>query len=405
MKFFPSIFGGEKRASTIKSDDPYIAEFFGLRGGVGGYVDPTRASGQAVAHACISVITQTLASMPLNLYRRSANGGRERATDHPLYLVLHDQPNETQTAFEAREYLIASLLIHGNAYARITRNNRGQVMALYPLDPGAVAVEQLESGRLRYRVTERRGVRVYLQEEMLHVRYRLGRDGVMGLSPIQIMRESFNLALSQQDAAAKQASKSYRMEGVFTFPNAIPTDKKTDVLDKLRQKIEENNATSGVHVLDGGVEFKSMSMSAKDAEFIERMKLSNLDICRGYNVPPSVAGITDNATYSNIDQESRAFVVRCLSPLARRFEQAMNTAFLTANSRRALFVEHDLAGLLRGDMKARYEAYRVGREWGWLSPNEIRGLENMSEIDGGSEYLSPLNMTTLGARPEGEGDD
>ena len=222
-----------------------------------------------------------------------------------------------------------------------------------------------------------------------------------GFSPIQITREAFNLSLSQQDAAAKQAAKSFRMEGLFTFPNPLPMDKKVDVLDKLRQKLEANNTTSGVHVLDGGADFKAVSMSAKDAEFIERMKLSNLDICRVYNVPPSVAGITDNATYSNIDQESRAFVVRCLSPLARRLEQAMNLAFLTATSRKALFVEHDLAGLLRGDMKARYEAYRVGREWGWLSPNEIRGLENMSEIEGGSEYLSPLNMTTLGNRGEG----
>ncbi|TNB48991.1 phage portal protein [Martelella lutilitoris] len=401
MKLIPSIFKRETRTATIKSDDPYLGEFFGLRGGIGGYVDPERASGQAVAHACIAVITQTLAAMPLNLYRRADNGGRERASEHPLYGVLHDQANETQTAFEAREYMIAALLIHGNAFARIARNNRGQVTALYPLDPGAVAVEQLESGRLRYRVTERRGVRVYLQEEMLHIRYRLGRDGVMGLSPIQITREAFNLSLSQQDAAAKQAAKSFRMEGLFTFPNPLPMDKKVDVLDKLRQKLEANNTTSGVHVLDGGADFKAVSMSAKDAEFIERMKLSNLDICRVYNVPPSVAGITDNATYSNIDQESRAFVVRCLSPLARRLEQAMNAAFLTATSRKALFVEHDLAGLLRGDMKARYEAYRVGREWGWLSPNEIRGLENMSEIEGGSEYLSPLNMTTLGNRGEG----
>lgn len=405
MKLFSSIFGREKRAGTIKNNDPYIAEYFGLNGGMGGYVDPGRASGQAVAHACISVITQTLAAMPLNLYRRSDNGGRDRASEHPLYGVLHDQANETQTAFEAREYLIACLLIHGNAYARIARNNRGQVTALYPLDPGAVAVEQLESGRLRYRVTERRGVRVYLQEEILHVRYRLGRNGVMGLSPVQIARETFSLALTQQETAAKQAAKSFRMEGLFTFPNPLPMDKKTDVLDRLRQKLEENSATSGVHVLDGGADFKSVSMSAKDAEFIERMKLSNLDVCRVYNVPPSVAGITDNATYSNIDQESRAFVVRCLSPLARRIEQAMNAAFLTATSRKALFVEHDLAGLLRGDMKARYEAYRVGREWGWLSPNEIRGLENMSEIEGGGEYLSPLNMTTLGNRPSTKGED
>lgn len=130
-----------------------------------------------------------------------------------------------------------------------------------------------------------------------------------------------------------------------------------------------------------------------------------MDIARIFNVPPSTVGITDNATYSNVDGESRALVVRCLAPMAKRIEQAMNAALLTTESRKRLFIEHDLAGLMRGDLKARYEAYRVGREWGWLSPNEIRALENMPQIKGGDEYLSPLNMTPLGAREDAQGGD
>ncbi|WP_255731464.1 phage portal protein [Phaeobacter sp. B1627] len=117
-----------------------------------------------------------------------------------------------------------------------------------------------------------------------------------------------------------------------------------------------------------------------------------MDVARTFSVPPTVVGITDNATYSNVDGESRALVVRCLAPMARRVEQAMNVALLTAEGRKRYFVEHDLAGLMRGDMKARYEAYRIGREWGWLSPNDIRAWENLKGIEGGEEYLSPLNM-------------
>ncbi len=159
-------------------------------------------------------------------------------------------------------------------------------------------------------------------------------------------------------------------------------------------------------VLDGGTEWKSFSFSSKDAEFLDSRKLTNLDICRIWGVPPTAAGITDDATYSNSDQESRALVVRCLAPMAKRLEQAMNAALLTTESRKSLFVEHDLAGLLRGDMKERYESYRVGREWGWLCPNEIRGWENLPAIEGGDEYLSPLNMTILGDRaPEETGED
>lgn len=403
MSFLDRIFGRSKPAETrIASSDPYLAEWFGMTGGLGSYVDTERASGLSTAHACISIVSQALAAVPLRLYRRTANGGRDKATDHPLYGVLHDMANASQTAFEAREMLIVSLLVTGNAYAVLEWNGRGQVTALTPLDPGSVAVERLESGRLRYRVSSRTGgVRIYLQDEILHLRYRLGRDGVMGLSPIQLARETFNLALTQQDTAGRQAAKSFRPEGALVFPNMLPQEKKDAALEKLRTKIEAQTTTSGVLVLDGGAEWRSFSLSAKDAEFLDSRKLTNLDICRVFGVPPTVAGITDNATYSNTDQESRALVVRCLAPMARRIEQAMNAAMLPPEARKTLFVEHDLAGLLRGDLKARYEAYRIGREWGWLSPNEIRGWENMPEIDGGDEYLSPLNMTPIQDRQRG----
>lgn len=400
MSLINRILGREKRAA-IQSDDPYLAEWFGLRGGIGGYVDPGRASGIAVAHACIAIVSQNLAAMPLNLYRRSDDGGRERATDHPLYSVLHDMANPSMTAFEAREALLASLMVAGNAFARLEWDRRGQVTGLFPLDPGKVAVERLESGRLRYRVSgDGGGVRVYLQEEMLHLRYRLARDGVMGLSPIQIARETFNLALTQQDTASKQAAKSFLPEGALVFPTVIGKDQRQTVLDKMEAKVNSDLATRGVLVLDGGTDWKSFSFSSKDAEFLESRKLTNLDICRIWGVPPTVAGITDNATYSNSDQESRALVVRCLAPMARRIEQAMNAALLTTEGRKTLFIEHDLAGLLRGDMMARYDAYSVGRNGGWLSVNEIRGWENMPKVDGGDEYLSPLNMTQAGAGGE-----
>lgn len=396
------LFGRETRAA-IKSDDPFLGEWFGLRGGIGGYVDPNRASGLATAHACSSTVSQNLAAMPLHVYRRGEKGGQEKAKDHPLYTVLHDMANPAMTAFEAREYLTACLMIHGNAYARIEWNGRGQVTALYPLDPAGVAVERLPSGRLRYRVSGKSGsTTILLQEEILHLRYRLAPDGVMGLSPIQIASGTFQLALTQQETAAKQAGKSFRPEGALVFPNAIGSDKRDTTLEKLRQKFESDSAVSGVMVLDGGADWKSFSFSSKDAEFLDRMKLSNLDICRIWGVPPTAVGIVDNATYSNADQESRSLVQRCLAPMAKRLEQAMNAALLTATSRQSLFIEHDLAGLLRGDMKARYESYRIGREGGWLSSNDIRDLENMPQIEGGDEYLSPLNMTAVGSRQPDE---
>jgi len=393
MNLWSRITGRETRSETVRSSDPYIAEFFGQRGGLGSAVDVGRASGLATAHVCLGVISQSLASVPLNVYRRTANGGREKATDYPLYSVLHDQSNAQMTAFEAREFFVVSLLTRGNAFARIVSNGRGQVSGLIPLDVDTVAVERLESGRLRYRVSDPKGgTRVYLQEEMLHLRYRLGRDGIMGLSPIQLARETFNLAMTQQNTAHKQARNAFRPEGALSFPNEIGMEAHDHIVSRLEKKIESQSSTNGVLVLDGGVDWKSFSFSARDAEFLENRKLTALDICRVFGVPPSVAGITDNATYSNIGEESRALVMRCLAPMARRIEQAMTAALIGTEARKTLLIEHDLAGLLRGDLKARYEAYRIGREWGWLSANEIRGWENLSGIDGGDEYLVALNM-------------
>ena len=379
-----------KSETRVKSSDPYIAEFFGQRSGFAGHVDTTRASGHAVAHRCISVIAENLSSVPLKLYRRTEDGGRESASDHPLYTVLHDQMNGSLTAFEGREWLIASILTHGNAYARVERNGRGQVVALRPLHD--VAVERLASGRLRYRA----GSEVLLQDEVLHLRYRT-RDGVVGLSPIQIAAATFGLALAQQDEAGAQAVNAFRPAGALVFPQSLGLEGKSGIIESFRQRFIGALKANEVMVLDGGVKFESISIPNKDAEFLESRKLSNLDVCRVYGVPPTVAGILDHGTYSNVQEESRALVTRCLAPMAKRIEQAITMALLTPESRKSFFVEHDLAGLLRGDLTARYAAYRTGREGGWLSANEIRGFENMSKIDGGDTFMEPLNMGRLGA--------
>lgn len=393
------LFGFEKRAESARLSDPYIGEFLGLHGRHGGVVNQAKASGLATAQACISIVSQSLASVPLNLYRSSENGGREKASEHPLYAVLHHQPSRSMTAFEMRELMVASLLISGNAYARLQSNGRGQVYEMEPLNPQNVTVERLQRGGLRYRYADPRGgVQIYLQDEILHLRYRLAPDGVMGLSPIQIARETFALALAQQDTANANAAKGNRPEGVLSFPAALSGASKGQALTELEKKIERGGSTGSVLALDGGVEWKPMAFSSRDAEFLDSIKLTNLDICRIWGVPPTVAGILDHGTYSNVESESKALVTRCLAPMAKRIEQAMNNALLTLQARKTLFIEHDLAGLMRGDLKARYEAYRVGREWGWLSPNEIRGWENLPDIEQGDEYLSPLNMAEMGAR-------
>jgi len=403
MNFLKRLVGAETRA-TVATSDPSLAEFLGQRTGVSGYVDNTQASGLAVAQACITVISQNLAAMPLNVFQRGEKGGHQRTLTHPLHQVLHDQFNSNLTAFEGREMLIAALLTSGNAFARIETNGSGAITALYPLASANVTVECLVNGRLRYRVSNLAGGNsVLTQDEVLHLRYRLAQDGLLGISPIQLARESFALALTQQEQAHKQAAKAFRTEGALVFPQPIPGDKKNEALDKLATRLESQATTSGIIVLDGGAEWHSQSLSSKDAEFLESRKLSNLDVARVFNVPPTAIGIVDNATYSNVEGETRALVTRCLAPMARRLEQAMNAALLTAEGRRGHFIEHDMGALLRGDLGARYDAYRVGREAGFLSVNEIRKMENLPPVPGGEVHIQPLNFTTLGNPEQKEG--
>lgn len=383
-----------KETRAVSSSDPFLGEFLGARWQA--RADIEKASGHAVAHRCIQLIAEQLAGVPLKVYRKEADGGRVTASDHALYGVLQDEFSERLTAFEGREWLLVSALMYGNAYARIERNGRSQIVALHPLKTPSVTVEKLMSGRLRYKVAkDNGGTETYTQDEILHVRYRTA-DGVLGQSPIQIASAAFGLALAQQDQAGAAAENAFRPAGALVFPDKLSGNGKESAIAKFKERFIGQLKANEVMVLDGGADFKTFQFSAKDSEFLESRKLSNLDICRVWGVPPSAVGITDDATFSNIEEESRALVTRVLTPWAKRFESVYNAVLLSPEARKTHKIEHDLSGLLRGDIQKRYEAYRVGREAGFLSVDEIRGFENMSKVPGGDTYMQPLNMAPLG---------
>lgn len=381
--------------ATIKSGDPYLAEYFGLRTGTyAADLSRDQASGLPIAFSCVSLISQTLASMPLTLYARTSNGGREKAVSHPLFGTLKDMANESVTAFEAREYLAASVLVHGNGYARLQWSGKGQVEAIYPLDPKRVTVERLDSGRLRYKVTTRRGVaQMFTQDEILHIRHKLDADGLYGVSPISAARIAFNLGLEHASQAHKQAQRGFRPSGTLSFPDLIGADGKAEAMDLLSQKASDTSERGGILVLDGGVSWSPLAFNSKDAEFLDSRRLSDLAIARIFHCPPTSVGIPDNATYSNVLGENQALVARCLSPMAKRIEAAMNAALLPESARSRMYVEHGFDSLLRGDLEARYGAYAQGRQWGILTTNEIRARENLPAVEGGDTLLTPLNMS------------
>lgn len=397
MGFLSRLLGKEHR-SSIRLSDPALASLFGMSGGAPVSAENVLAN-SAVAVRCVALRSELLASVGLHLYRRSADGGRSRADDLPLYDVLHSIASEGASSYELREFLIRSLDLTGNAFASIERDRRGQVTALRALPPGMVTVERLSSGRLRYKVADYRGgTRVYIQDEILHVRGP-SRDGVMGLSPIAIARGSLSLALGQHETASALMSNSLRPSAIMTYPDKLSPAAIGSVKSAVASALQGTAKAGQFVVMDGGAKFEKMSFSPEDAQFLESMKLSNENVCRIFGVPPTAAGILDKGTYSNVEQEAQSLVSNCIGPLAGRIEAALMRCLLTPEQRRSLYIEHDLSRLLRGDVKSRFESYRMAREMGVYSANDVRRRENEPPIAGGDDYHMPANWVPLGTVP------
>lgn len=385
----------EKR--SVSGKDPFLAEYLGMRSVNGQIVTPETASGIPAVHACVQTISETLASLPCNVYFRSDDNGREIDRAHSLYSILNLKSNPAQTSMEFREQFLASCLLTGNGYAIKDIGSDGEIKALYPLRPGQVQVERLNSGRARYVVTpDSGGTETYIQDEILHLRYR-SLDGFTGLSPITIARQTIGVGLAQQDYEANLYENGVMPSGILSHPGQLP-DLAHDRLRESFEKAHSGSKKAGrTMILEEGLKYQQISMSQKDAEFIQSRKLTLEDIARIYRVPPPSIGILDNATYSNITEQSRMLVMHCLRPWMVRIEKAMTVSLLSELGRRTHFIEHNAEGLLRGSIKDRYEAYRIAREWGWLSVNEIRGRENESGIGAsGDTYRQPMNSEALG---------
>jgi HK97 family phage portal protein len=307
--------------------------------------------------------------------------------------------NANLAAYEGRELLVRRLDLTGNSFDRIERNARGQVVALWPMLDN-VTVEKLANGRLRYKFYDGTRTEILLQEEVLHVRAST-RNGYMGQSPIQVARGALALALSHEATAQSLSRNALRPSGLISYPGRLSREQVDDMRSKLEGGFAGAPNAGRVIIGEGGWKYDQMSWSPEDAEFLETRKLANEDVARIFGLPPTCVGITDKATYSNTEQEARALVQNAIGPLAARIETAMARCLLTDVGRRTLYIEHDLDGLLRGDVKSRFEAYRLAREISVFSPNDIRRLENEPPLGPeGDVYHMPANWVPLGTAPQ-----
>jgi HK97 family phage portal protein len=357
----------------------------------------------AAVYASVRILAETMASLPFVLYRQRADGGKDRVTDHWLYRLLAKRPNRYQNPYEWREMLQGHLALRGNAYNRIVANSRGEILELVPIHPDRIKMELTPAGDYRYRVMDRLGVETIIPRgEIWHLRG-LSSDGLMGMSPIDLARESLGMALAAQDYGARFfANDAKPTGGWIEFPGSFKDTEAKKVFRESYQAAQSGANRGKVLVLENGMKFHEVGVTNKDAQFLELRKFQITDIARLFRVPPHMIADLERATFSNIEQQSLEFVMHTMTPWAERWEASIESELLFDGD--DLEVEFDFSNLMRGDAASRSSYYQSGIQNGWLTRNEARIAENLNPLDGLDEPLRPLNMVEEGAAEDMEED-
>ena len=344
--------------------------------------------------ACVRVISESVASLPLLLYRRLVTGGKEKASEQPLYRMLHQAPNPWQTAMEFREQMTALYLMYGQSFAEIRPGATGAVSELWPLHPSRMEVERLENGQLRYRYREPNGRQTtYTQDQIFHLRW-LTTDGVVGLQPSSLSRNAIGLAQALEAHGSTYFGNGARPGIVLESDNPIPAE----AAERLREQWERMHRGADrafrTAVLPNGVKAHELSGSNEAAQFLETRRFQIEEVARCMRVPLHLLQSLERSTFNNIEVQGVEFVQHCLLPHCRRWESAISRDLIVDDE--TFFSEHVLTGLLRGDHASRAAYFVSALQNGWMTVNEIRELENLNPIGPqGDQHFIQLNMTTL----------
>lgn len=368
--------------------------YFGTSGS-GKAVNARTAIQVSTVYACVRVIAETIASLPLHVYEETPTGSI-KALEHPLYRILHDEPNSEMTSFVWREAMLTHLLLYGNSFSQVIRNGRGHVLGLYPLLPDRMEVDRDGAGNLTYTYTTTEGSTHRLRpEEVLHIPG-LGFDGVMGYSPIALEKNAIGLGIAAEEYGSKFFAHGATPSGVLTHPNTVKDPAR---LRESWNKAYGGSANSGkVAILEEGMSYTRISLPNSEAQFLETRKFQVAEICRIYRVPPHLVADLEHATFSNIENQNISFAVHTIRPWLVRIEQALNRQLFPEKEKGSYYAQFNMDGLMRGDYKSRMEGYAIARQNGWMSTNDIRALENMNPVpaeEGGDAYLVNGNMISV----------
>lgn len=401
MGILSGVFKSRDKPVNATSGSSY--RFF-LGGSTSGKPVTERSAMQMTAvYSCVRILAEAVAGLPVHLYRYTETGGKEKALDHPLYFLLHDEPNPEMSSFVFRETLMTHLLLWGNAYAQVIRNGKGEVVALYPLMPNRMTVNRDANGQLYYKYNTSKddaptmeGSSVDLSPaDVLHIPG-LGFDGLVGYSPIAMAKNAIGMAIACEEYGAKFFANGATPGGILEHPGIVKNPER--VRESWNAAFGGSSNANKVAVLEEGMKYTPISISPEQAQFLETRKFQINEIARIFRVPPHMVGDLEKSSFSNIEQQSLEFVKYTLDPWVVRWEQAIQRILLSADEKKEYFVKFNLEGLLRGDYQSRMNGYAIGRQNGWMSANDIRELENLdriSEEDGGDLYLINGNMLPL----------
>ena len=372
--------------------------FGGGRNPAGVRIDPETALRSTVVLACVRVLSSSVAGLPLHLYRRLPDGGKELARDNPLYRVLHDTPNSWQTSYEWREQIMLHLLTHGQAFVEIS--GAGPQTQLVALHPSRMKVEQIENGRLRYTYREASGSgTVYAQDAIMHLRW-LSDDGVNGMVPVELAKDAIGLARACEIHGASFFANGARPGIVLSTDQTLSPEAAMNTRDQWERAHRGPDRAHRTAVLQGGLKVNELGGNNQESQFLESRRFQVEEVCRIYGVPPHLVGDLSRSSFSNIEQQSLDYVQNGLMPWLRRIESAIARDLVSDDN---LFAEFDVRGALRADAAGRASYYNAMWNLGVLSVNEIRSAENLNPVEGGDTRFIQLNMTTLDkavAQPE-----
>ena len=401
MGIFSGLF--RTRDAPVNRTSGSAYSFFLGQSSSGKRVNERSAMQMTAVYSCVRILSEAVASLPIHVYRYNESGGKEKALDHPLYFLLHDEPNPEMTSFAFRETLMTHLLLWGNAYAQIIRNGKGEVVGLYPLMPDRMTVDRDDKGQLyyEYRLSQEdaptmKGQTVVLRrKDVLHIPG-LGFDGLVGYSPIAMAKNAIGLAIAAEEYGSKFYANGAAPSGVLEHPGTLKDPSR--VRESWQSTFGGSANANKVAVLEEGMKYTPISISPNEAQFLETRKFQINEIARIFRVPPHMVGDLEKSSFSNIEQQSLEFVKYTLDPWVSRWEQNMMRSLLSDDEKSAFFIKFNVDGLLRGDYQSRMNGYAIGRQNGWMSANDIRELENLDRIPaelGGDLYLINGNMTKL----------